>query len=48
LAFRLNGVRRFALETKRIGEDLNKSEWAQQAIDYAYHTGVMWAGALRF
>jgi len=42
-AFRLNGVRRFVLETKRIGEDLNKPEWAQQAIDYAYHKGVTWA-----
>ncbi len=42
-SFRINGVRRFVLETKRIGEDLNKPEWAQQAIDYAYHKGVTWA-----
>ena len=42
-AFRLNGVRRFVLETKRIGEDLNDPRWAQQAIDYAYHKGVTWA-----
>ncbi len=42
-SFRINGVRRFVLETKRIGEDLNKIEWAQQAIDYAYHKGVTWA-----
>jgi len=42
-SFRVNGVRRFVLETKRIGEDLNKPEWAQQAIDYAYHKGVTWA-----
>lgn len=42
-SFRINGIRRFVLETKRIGEDLNKPEWAQQAIDYAYHKGVTWA-----
>ncbi len=42
-AFRVNGIRRFVLETKRIGEDLTKPEWAQQAIDYAYHKGVTWA-----
>lgn len=42
-SFRLNGVRRFVLETKRIGEDLDDPRWAQQAIDYAYHKGVTWA-----
>ncbi len=42
-SFRLNGARRFVLETKRLGEDLNKLEWAQQAIDYAYHKDVTWA-----
>lgn len=42
-SFRINGIRRFVLETKRIGEDLNKTEWVQQAIDYAYHKGVTWA-----
>lgn len=31
------------LETKRIGEDLTKPEWSQQAIDYAYHKDVTWA-----
>ncbi len=42
-SFRLNGIRKFLLETKRIGEDLNKPLWMQQAIDYAYHKGVTWA-----
>ena len=42
-SFRINGVRRFVLETKRIGEDLNDPRWAQQSIDYAYHKGVTWA-----
>ncbi len=42
-SFRINGIRKFLLETKRIGEDLNKPLWLQQAIDYAYHKGVTWA-----
>lgn len=42
-SFRINGVRRFVLETKRIGEDLSKTEFARQTIDYAYHKGVTWA-----
>jgi hypothetical protein len=42
-AFRIGGMPKFMLETKRIGEDLSKTEWAQQAIDYAYHKDVTWA-----
>ncbi len=42
-SFRVNGIRRFVLETKRVGEDLSDRRWAQQAIDYAYHKGVTWA-----
>ncbi len=42
-SFHIGGIRRFVLETKRIGEDLNDPRWAQQAIDYAYHKGVTWA-----
>ena len=42
-SFRIGGVPRFMLETKRIGEDLNKVEFAQQAVDYAYHKDVTWA-----
>ncbi|MBI5305541.1 MAG: N-6 DNA methylase [Chloroflexi bacterium] len=42
-AFRIGGVPKFMLETKRVGEDLNKREWAQQAVDYAYHKDVTWA-----
>ncbi|CAG0947139.1 Type IIS restriction enzyme Eco57I [Anaerolineae bacterium] len=42
-AFRIGGVPKFMLETKRIGEDLGKPEWSQQAIDYAYHKDVTWA-----
>jgi type I restriction-modification system DNA methylase subunit len=42
-AFRINGIPRFFLETKRIAEDLTKSAWVQQAIDYAWTKGVTWA-----
>ncbi len=42
-SFRLAGVPRFMLETKRIGENLDDPRWAQQAIDYAYHKDVTWA-----
>lgn len=42
-SFRLNGVRRFVLETKALRENLDEQRWAQQAIDYAYHKGVTWA-----
>jgi type I restriction-modification system DNA methylase subunit/DNA-binding transcriptional MerR regulator len=42
-AFRLNGIPRFFLETKRIRADLEDPRWAQQAINYAWLKGVTWA-----
>lgn len=42
-AFRIDGVPRLFLETKRISEDLTKPEWIRQAIDYAWTKGVAWA-----
>jgi type I restriction-modification system DNA methylase subunit len=42
-AFRIGGVPRFFLETKKIPEDLEKPRWAQQAINYAWLKGVTWA-----
>jgi type I restriction-modification system DNA methylase subunit len=42
-AFRLHGIPRFFLETKRIPADLEKPQWAQQAINYAWLKGVTWA-----
>ena len=42
-AFRLNGVPRFFLETKRMSEDLTKPEWVRQTVDYAWTKGVTWA-----
>ena len=42
-SFRIGGVPRFYLETKRISEDLTKPEWVRQAMDYAWTKGVTWA-----
>lgn len=42
-SFRINSIRRFVLETKRIGSHLDNRQWAQQAIDYAYYKGLTWA-----
>jgi type I restriction-modification system DNA methylase subunit/REP element-mobilizing transposase RayT len=41
--FYLDGVPRFYLETKKIPEDLDRPEWARQAINYAWLKGVTWA-----
>jgi hypothetical protein len=42
-AFRLNGIPRFFLETKKLRADLEDPRWAQQAINYAWLKGVTWA-----
>jgi hypothetical protein len=42
-SFRIGGVPRFYLETKRIAEDLTKLQWVRQAMDYAWTKGVTWA-----
>jgi type I restriction-modification system DNA methylase subunit len=42
-AFRIGGIPRFFLETKRIAEDLARTEWVKQAIDYAWTKSVTWA-----
>ncbi len=42
-SFRIGGVPRFFLETKRISEDLTKPQWVRQAMDYAWTKGVTWA-----
>ncbi len=42
-AFRLSGIPRFFLETKRISEDLTRPEWVRQTVDYAWTKGVTWA-----
>ena len=42
-SFRLGGVPRFFLETKKASEDLNDPRWVRQAIDYAWTKSVTWA-----
>jgi type I restriction-modification system DNA methylase subunit len=42
-SFRLGGVPRFFLETKRVNEDLNDPRWIKQTIDYAWTKSVTWA-----
>jgi len=42
-SFRISGIPRYFLETKRANEDLNDPRWVQQAIDYAWTKSVTWA-----
>jgi type I restriction-modification system DNA methylase subunit len=42
-AFRIQGIPRFFLETKKIITDLDDPQWARQAINYAWLKGVTWA-----
>jgi len=42
-AFKLNGISQFYLEAKALKENLNKEEYVQQAVEYAYNKGVTWA-----
>ncbi len=42
-AFRIRGIPRFFVETKRIPADLEDPRWARQAINYAWLKGVTWA-----
>jgi len=42
-SFNLVNIPKFYLEAKALKADLDKPEYAQQAIDYAYNKGVPWA-----
>jgi type I restriction-modification system DNA methylase subunit len=42
-SFRIGGVPRYFLETKRADEDLNNPLWVRQTIDYAWTKSVTWA-----
>ncbi len=46
--FKINGVTKFYLEAKSFKEDLNKFEFAEQAINYSWHKGVTWAVLTNF
>lgn len=42
-AFKLNGITKFYLETKKFSVDLEEEKWADQAINYAWYKSVTWA-----
>ncbi|MBN2094626.1 MAG: N-6 DNA methylase [Candidatus Aenigmarchaeota archaeon] len=46
--FRIKGVPKFFLEAKSFKEDINKPEFIQQAVNYAYHKGCTWAVLTNF
>jgi len=41
--FSINGIPKFFLEAKALKADLSKAEYAEQAINYAWHKGCTWA-----
>lgn len=46
--FRINGLTRFVVEAKALGEDLDDSEFTKQAINYAYNKACFWAVLTNF
>ena len=42
-AFRIQSIPKLFLEAKSLKEDLDKIEFAEQAINYAWHKGATWA-----
>ena len=42
-AFRIQSIPKLFLEAKAIKEDLERTEFAEQAINYAWHKGATWA-----
>ncbi|MCX6745841.1 MAG: hypothetical protein NTX00_02355, partial [Candidatus Parcubacteria bacterium] len=42
-SFSINGLKKFYVEAKAIKVDLDEKQWAEQAIDYAWHKSVPWA-----
>jgi len=41
-SFRLNNIPQFLLEAKSIKVDLDKIEWAKQAVSYGWNMGIEW------
>lgn len=42
-AFRIDGIPKLFLEAKPLKADLDKTEYAEQSINYAWHKGATWA-----
>jgi len=47
-AFKIGGITRFYLEAKAADVDLERDEWAHQAVSYAYNKGISWAVLTNF
>lgn len=41
-SFRVNNIPQFLLEAKALKEDLDKLEWAKQAVTYGWNKGIPW------
>lgn len=41
-SFKLDGITQFLLEAKAFPEDLEKDQWAAQAIEYGWNKGISW------
>jgi len=41
-SFKLNNISQFLLEAKGIKVDLDKIEWAKQAVNYGWNMGIEW------
>lgn len=46
--FRVNELLKLVVEAKPLRADLDKPEYAQQAVDYAWHKGISWAVLTNF
>lgn len=46
--FRINGIPKFMLEAKKLKEDLLKTAFVEQAIDYSWNKGCSWAVLTNF
>lgn len=47
-AFRLRNVNKFLVEAKHLEEDMSRSEWADQAVNYAYNKAIRWTVLTNF
>jgi predicted type IV restriction endonuclease len=41
--FKIDGVLKFVLEAKPLKTSIDRTDWAEQAIGYAWHKGCTWA-----
>jgi type I restriction-modification system DNA methylase subunit len=46
--FKINGVLKFVLEAKPLKTSIDRTDWSEQAIGYAWHKGCTWAMLTNF